>query len=97
MRGGSRGVIIVIQRDGTTHSRTLRIPRWGLRVGALAGTVLLVGLGLIGVFYLPIVGAAARVPGLERQVARLQGDEDRGEAAEVVPLRNVRGPNPAGG
>lgn len=77
MRGGSRGVIIVIQRDGTTQSRTVRIPRWGLRLGALAGTVLLVGLALIAVLYLPIVGAAARVPGLERQVARLQADNAR--------------------
>ena len=35
---------------------------------------LLAGLGLLAVLYLPIVRAAARVPGLERQVARLNSD-----------------------
>ena len=37
-----------------------------------------------------------RVKDLEREVAALRGEEDSGEA-EVVPLRPVRGPNPAGG
>lgn len=77
MRGGSRGVTILIQRDGATGSRTVRVSRWALRLGALAGTIILVGLALIAVLYLPIVGAAARVPGLERQVARLQADNAR--------------------
>jgi len=69
-----RGVTILIQRDGTTRSRTVRFSRWMLRLGALAGAVLLVALGLVAVLYLPIVRAAARVPGLERQVARLEAD-----------------------
>jgi serine O-acetyltransferase len=37
-----------------------------------------------------------RIKDLEREVATLRGQEDAGEA-EVVPLRPVRGPNPAGG
>jgi serine O-acetyltransferase len=37
-----------------------------------------------------------RIKELEREVAALHGHEDDGEA-EVVPLRPVRGPNPAGG
>jgi murein DD-endopeptidase MepM/ murein hydrolase activator NlpD len=77
MKGGPGGVTLVIQRDGTTRSRTVRLSRWGLRLGLLAGLALLLGLGLIGVLYLPIVRAAARVPGLERQVARLQADNAR--------------------
>jgi murein DD-endopeptidase MepM/ murein hydrolase activator NlpD len=40
----------------------------------LAGIALLTGLGLLAVLYLPIVRAAARVPGLERQVVRLTSD-----------------------
>lgn len=77
MKGGSRGVTVVIQRDGTTRSRTLRLSRWQIRLGALAGSVLLLALGLIAVLYLPIVRAAARVPALERQVAHLQADNAR--------------------
>ena len=71
MKAG-RGVTVVIQRDGATRSRTVRLPVWTLRLGALAGSVLLIALGLVAVLYLPIVRAAARVPGLERQVARLR-------------------------
>jgi murein DD-endopeptidase MepM/ murein hydrolase activator NlpD len=77
MRGGSRGVTIVIQRDGTTRSRTVRVSRWKLRLGVLAGTLLVIGLGLLAGFYFPIVRSAARVPGLERQVARLEADNSR--------------------
>ena len=39
---------------------------------------------------------ARRVAVLERTVAELRGEESRPEG-EVVPLRPVRGPNPAGG
>jgi serine O-acetyltransferase len=39
---------------------------------------------------------ARRVADLEREVAELRGEEPQPEA-EVVPLRPVRGPSPAGG
>src|SRR5688572_9225463 len=38
-----------------------------------------------------------RIADLEREVAALHGDDDPAAGADVVPLRNVRGPNPAGG
>jgi len=38
-----------------------------------------------------------RIVELEREVGELQGDENGAVNGEVVPLRNVRGPNPAGG
>ena len=74
MTGGRRGVTVVIQRDGATRSQTFRYSVWALRLGALAGTALLAGLGILAVLYFPIVRAAARVPGLERQVSRLQAE-----------------------
>jgi murein DD-endopeptidase MepM/ murein hydrolase activator NlpD len=77
MKGSSRGVTIVIQRDGATRSRTVRLSRWTLRLGGLGAAVLLLGFGLIAGFYLPIVRAAARVPGLERKVARLEADNSK--------------------
>jgi serine O-acetyltransferase len=42
-------------------------------------------------------GLSTRLGELERLVAELAGEEDRPPPAEVVPLRHVRGPNPAGG
>jgi murein DD-endopeptidase MepM/ murein hydrolase activator NlpD len=73
MKAG-RGVTILIQPDGATRSRTVRLPVWMLRLGAIAGSVALVAAGFLAVLYLPIVRAAARVPGLERQVTRLEAD-----------------------
>jgi murein DD-endopeptidase MepM/ murein hydrolase activator NlpD len=69
-----RGVTLLIQRDGATRSRTVRLPLWLLRTGATVGTIFVAGLVLVGVFYFPIVHAAARVPGLENRVARLEAD-----------------------
>ena len=74
MKRGTRGVTVVIQRDGATRSQTLRFSVWTLRLGALAGAALLAGLGLLAMLYFPIVRAAARVPGLERQVSRLEAE-----------------------
>ena len=70
----ARGITLVIQRDGAIRSRTIRLPVWLLRLGTIGAMVLVAGLLLIGVFYLPIVRAAGRVPGLERKVARLEAD-----------------------
>ena len=44
-----------------------------------------------------IKALSRRIAELEREVAELRGRDGPGEAASVVPLRNVRGPNPAGG
>lgn len=73
----SRSVTLVIQRDGTTKTRTVRIPVWALRVGS-------VGLGAVGLvlivvtaLYGPLVGAAARVPGMERELTRLRAENTR--------------------
>jgi murein DD-endopeptidase MepM/ murein hydrolase activator NlpD len=74
MKGRSRGVTVVIQRDGMTRSRTLHFPLWALRLGTFAGAAITVGIGLLAVLYFPLVGAAARVPSLESQVARLQAE-----------------------
>lgn len=74
MKSGTRGVTVVVQRDGATRSRTLRFSIWTLRAATLAGTALLAGLGLLAILYFPVVRAAARVPGLERQVSRLEAE-----------------------
>lgn len=73
----SPSVTLVIQRDGTTKTRTVRVPVWSLRVGGwlLATAALL--LLLAGVLYGPTYKAAARVPGMERELVRLRAENTR--------------------
>jgi murein DD-endopeptidase MepM/ murein hydrolase activator NlpD len=78
----TRHVTIVVHEDGELHSRTFRYPRWVVTtvIWAAIGVsgLLLLGLAL----YLPIVAQAARVPGLVRQVDRLEGENRK--IAELV-------------
>jgi murein DD-endopeptidase MepM/ murein hydrolase activator NlpD len=74
MTRSSRGVTIVIQRDGTMRSQSVRISLWTIRLTLAGAAALLACLVLAAALYLPIVRAAARVPGLERQVTRLTAD-----------------------
>jgi murein DD-endopeptidase MepM/ murein hydrolase activator NlpD len=74
MRRGRPWVTIVVQRDGATRSHTWRIPLWLLRLAGFAAGALGTAIILLAVLYLPVFRAAARVPGLERTVARLESD-----------------------
>lgn len=77
MKRRSRSVTVVIQRDGTTKTRTIRLRSWTLKLGVWAlGAAGLLLLALV-IFYGPIVRAAARVPGMERQLARLEAENAR--------------------
>jgi murein DD-endopeptidase MepM/ murein hydrolase activator NlpD len=69
-----RNFTIMLHRDGAVGSRSLRIPVWGARA-ALAVTTVVAILVLLGaVLYAPIVRTAARVPGLNREIARLESE-----------------------
>jgi murein DD-endopeptidase MepM/ murein hydrolase activator NlpD len=71
---GSRGVTVVIQRDGTARAQTFRVPLWVVRAAtAFAGTAAVAAI-VVAALYGPLVRAAAQVPALERQVSRLQAD-----------------------
>jgi len=76
-RKRSRAVTIVIQRDGTTRTRSYRVPVWGLRLGSWGLGLVAVVLVLVTALYGPLVGAAARVPGMERELARLRAENTR--------------------
>ena len=77
MKAGSRGVTVVIQRDGATRSRSFRVSLWALRALTAFAVAVILGVITVAVLYGPMVRAAARVPGLERRVARLQFDNDK--------------------
>jgi murein DD-endopeptidase MepM/ murein hydrolase activator NlpD len=76
-RKRGRAVTIVIQRDGTTKTRTFRIPVWAVRLGTWTGAVAAVIVLLVVVLYGPLLRAAARVPGMERELARLGAENTR--------------------
>ncbi len=76
-RKRSRSFTVVVQRDGTTKTRTFRIPIWAFRLGIWAVALVIILLGLITALYGPLVGAAARVPGMERELARLRAENTR--------------------
>src|SRR3712207_8147755 len=73
----SRSITLVIQRDGTTRTRTIRIPIWTLRLGIWASALVGALLVLITALYGPLVAAAARVPGMERELARLRAENTK--------------------
>jgi murein DD-endopeptidase MepM/ murein hydrolase activator NlpD len=76
-RKRSRAVTMVIQRDGTTRTRTIRIPVWALHFGIWTLGLGLLLLILITALYGPVVAAAARVPGMQRELARLRAENTR--------------------
>jgi murein DD-endopeptidase MepM/ murein hydrolase activator NlpD len=72
-----RNVTIMVHRDGDVSSRTYRVPLWIVRASVIGGSVLLF-LALLGtLLYAPIVRAAARVPFLTRDIARLNSENEQ--------------------
>jgi len=74
MSRASRAVTIVIQQDGATKAQTYRVPVWMLRavVGFMVAAA--VAAVVVAALYGPLLGAASRVPGLQRHVAQLEAD-----------------------
>lgn len=70
----TRYVTILVQPDGALQAHTFRMSLWGMRaaLGALIAIVAL--LVFVALSYAPLARAAARVPSLERKVARLEQD-----------------------
>ena len=84
-------VTILIQTDGSLETRQIRMPRWAARaliVAAIAVASLVV---LGAAFYFPVARSAARVPLLERRVARLETENARiGDLARALDSADVR-------
>ena len=74
MTRAPRAVTIVIQQDGATRSQTYRVPVWMLRAGVGFAAAATVGAVVVAALYGPVLRAASRVPGLEREVDRLEAD-----------------------
>ena len=77
MKKRPRSVTLVIQRDGATRTRNIRIPLWAVRLGIGTVSLLCLLLLIVIALYGPLVRAAARVPGMERELARLKTENAR--------------------
>jgi len=77
MKSRSRSVTILIQKDGRTKAQSYRVRLRTLRLAAWLLGLIGVMLLLLVVFYGPVVRSAARVPGMERELARLQVENAR--------------------
>ena len=75
--GKQRGVTIVVQVDGDLNTRQFRLPLWTFTVGKWGAVLVVVLVALFFAFAGPITRSAARVPGLEREIARLKTENAR--------------------
>jgi murein DD-endopeptidase MepM/ murein hydrolase activator NlpD len=84
-------VTVLVQTDGSLETKQVRMPRWAARA-LLSTAIILAGLiVLAGAFYLPVARTAARVPGLERRVARLEAENARiADLARALDSADVR-------
>jgi murein DD-endopeptidase MepM/ murein hydrolase activator NlpD len=73
----SRGVTVMVHRDGSLRSHEYRVPLWVVRGAAATAAVLVVLALVVLVTYGPIIAAATRAPLLERQVAQLTTENRR--------------------
>ena len=73
----SRGVTVVVHVDGDLNSRQYRVPLWALEAGKWGAVVVALLVVLFFAFSEPLAHAAARVPGLEQEVARLRQETAR--------------------
>lgn len=73
----SRGVTIVVHIDGDPSSRKYHLPLWSFEAGKWGAVTIVLLVVLFFAFAEPLTHAAARVPGLEHEVARLHQENSR--------------------
>jgi murein DD-endopeptidase MepM/ murein hydrolase activator NlpD len=81
-----RGVTIVVHIDGDVDSKQYHLPLWAFAAGKWGALVVGLAMVLFFAFAGPIFRAAARVPGLEREQARLR--EENGRVQQLAAALN---------
>lgn len=71
------GITIMVHKDGALDSWSLRLPLWAARALAITGGTLLALIVLAAVLYAPIARTAARVPEMNRELARLRAENEQ--------------------
>jgi len=72
-----RGVTIVVHVDGDPNSKKYHVPLWSFEAGKWGAVTIGLLVVLFFAFAEPLTHAAARVPGLEHEVARLRQENSR--------------------
>lgn len=72
-----RGVTIVVHVDGQLGTKQYRLPLWAFEAGKWGAIVVGVLVVLFFTFAGPISRSAARVPGLQREITRLEQENAR--------------------
>ena len=72
-----RGVTIVVHIDGDPSTKKYHLPLWSFEAGKWSAVAVALLVVLFFAFAEPLTHAAARVPGLERDVARLRQENSR--------------------
>lgn len=81
-----RDVTIVVHTDGNVDSKQYRLPLWAFTAGKWGALVVGLLVVLFFAFAGPVTRAAARVPGLQRELARLR--EENGRVQQLAAALN---------
>lgn len=81
-----RSVTIVVHTDGDVDSKQYRLPLWVFTAGKWGALVVGLLMVLFFAFAGPVTRAAARVPGLQRELSRLR--EENGRVQQLAAALN---------
>ena len=79
-----RRLTLIVVPHGDLETRTFEIPYRRLKLGLIFAGVLLLMFGVIVASWFPVAAQAGRVPGLERELSRLEGE--RARVAELAQM-----------
>jgi hypothetical protein len=79
-----RRLTLIVVPHGDLETRTFEIPYRRLKLGFVVAGVLILLLGVIVASWFPVAAQAGRVPGLERELSRLEGE--RARVAELAQM-----------
>jgi hypothetical protein len=79
-----RRLTLIIVPHGDLETRTFEIPYRRLKFGIIMAGTLLLLFGFIVASWFPVAAQAGRVPGLERELVRLEGE--RAKVAELAQM-----------
>ena len=91
MSGKLKGATVVWHRDGMLESQKMYLPGWALTLIMVGSGMFVLGIAALIVLYSPIAGVAASVPGLKRDIARLESDNAKvRELAQALDQTEAR-------
>lgn len=83
-------ITIMVHRDSTPETRSIRVPVWAARAMSVAAGTLVVVILTAAALFTPIARTAARVPGLNREISRLR-QENRQVTQLAATLAELEG------